>query len=299
MIKPCEYFRKFFHFAGWAIIHNKLDMNRRTFLAMPWGFPSALPAQDILGVPPPPPGKHIVYGADESQFGELRVPTGPGLHPVAIVIHGGYWRARYDLTHMGHLCAALTGEGVATWSLEYRRIGNSGGGWPGTLDDVRAGAVHLRAFAGENHLDLRRVAAIGHSAGGQLVLWLAKQRALSWRGVVPLAPVADLRHAFDLKLSGTVVRDFLGGSPQEVPQRYRAASPIELLPLGVRQRILHGENDDVVPVSISRTYVQAARAKGDDATLTEPPAAGHFELIDPRSTAWPLVRDTILELIQR
>src|SRR5437764_455842 len=137
---------------------------RRVFLAAPL----SLTAQGILDVPPAPRGDRIAYGAGEFQFGELRLPSGRGPHAVAIVIHGGYWRARYDLAHIGHLCEALTKEGLATWSLEYRRIGNPGGGWPGTCDDVRAGAVHLSKIAEEKALDLNRVVALGHSAGGHL-----------------------------------------------------------------------------------------------------------------------------------
>jgi acetyl esterase/lipase len=266
-------------------------------------FPLALnirssAAQSILDIAPPPPGRRIAYGSGEFQFAELRLPAGNGPHPVAIVIHGGYWRAQYDLAHIGHLCTALAREGVAAWSLEYRRLGNPGGGWPGTFDDVRAGAEHLLKIAGEYHLDRTRVLATGHSAGGQLALWLAKQRAIALRGVVPLAPVADLRRAWELRLSSNVVNDLLGGSPTEFPDRYRAASPIELVPLGVPQRLLHGTDDDVVPVSISQGYVAAARKAGDDATLEEIPGAGHFELIDPRSKAWTTVRNSLLALVQ-
>jgi acetyl esterase/lipase len=258
--------------------------------------PLTLAAQSILDLPPPPAGARIAYGPGEFQFAHLRLPAGAGPHPVAIVIHGGYWRARYDLLHIGHLCAVLTREGFATWSLEYRRLGNPGGGWPGTFDDVRTGAAHLEKIAEEHRLDLQRVIATGHSAGGHLVLWLAKQKAIALRGVVPLAPVADLRRAWELKLSDTVAADFLGGSPRQVPDRYRSASPIELVPLGARQRLLHGKDDDVVPIGMSRDYVRAAQAAGDDATLTEIGGAGHFELIDPRSKAWPVVKNTVLEL---
>jgi acetyl esterase/lipase len=272
---------------------------RQAILGLPaLGIRGTLAAQSILDLPPPPPGERIAYGPGEFQFGELRVPAGAGPHPVAIVIHGGYWRAQYDLKHIGHLCEALTRAGMAAWSLEYRRIGNPGGGWPGTLDDVKAGAAHLAKIAKAKGLDLNRVIATGHSAGGHLVLWLAKQKALELKGVVPLAPVADLRRAWELRLSSNVVEEFLGGSPDRVPERYRAASPIEMVPLGVRQRVIHGSADDVVPVSISRGYIAAARAKGDDATLTEPAAAGHFELIDPRSAAWPVVRDAALGLMK-
>jgi acetyl esterase/lipase len=261
------------------------------------GMPLALGAQSILDVPAAPPGLHVVYGSDPFQFGELFLPEGNGPHPVAIVIHGGYWRARYDLRHIGHFCIALAKAGIAAWSLEYRRLGNKGGGFPGTLDDVRAGAVFLERISKERSLDMRRVVATGHSAGGQLVLWLAKQGALPLRGVVPLAPVADLKRAWELKLSDTVVGDFLGGSPTEAWDRYRAASPIEMVPLGMRQRVIHGDRDDVVPISMSREYVAAARKGGDDCTLTELEGAGHFELIDPRNAAWGQVRDTIEKLL--
>ncbi len=265
------------------------------------GWPVGLLAQGILDIPEAPRGVHIAYGGDEFQFGELYAPEGKGPHPVAIVVHGGYWRARYDLRHIGHFCVALAKSGIAAWSLEYRRLGNAGGGFPGTLDDVRAGAAHLQKFAAERSLDLKRVVATGHSAGGQLVLWLAKQKAVALRGVVPLAPVADLRRAWELKLSSNVVAEFLGGSPEEVGDRYRAASPIEMVPLGVKQRVIHGDRDEEVPLSISREYVAAARKSGDDATLTEVEGAGHFELIDPitgkGAAAWGRVRDTIEKLL--
>jgi acetyl esterase/lipase len=265
------------------------------------GIPGALAAQSILDIPAAAPGAHLAYGKNEFQFGELHLPEGKGPHPVAMVIHGGYWRARYDLRHLGHFCAALAKAGMAAWSLEYRRLGNEGGGFPGTLDDVRAGAAFLEKIAGEKRLDMRRVVATGHSAGGQLVLWLAKQRVLPLKGVVPLAPVADLRRAWELKLSSNVAADFLGGSPEEVPDRYRQASPMEMLPLGVRQRVIHGDRDEEVPLSISREFIAAARRSGDDATLTEVAGAGHFELIDPISSggtaAWVRVRDTIEKLL--
>jgi acetyl esterase/lipase len=256
-----------------------------------------MPGDDILSLAPPLADERVPYGSDAYQFGDLRVPSGSGPHPVAIVVHGGYWRARYDLTEVEHLCEAVTRLGLATWSLEYRRIGNPGGGWPGTLDDVRTGAAHLEKIAAERSLDLKRVVAMGHSAGGHLVLWLAKQNAIALRGIVALAPVADLRRAWELKLSERVVADLLGGSPQDLPDRYRSASPIELVPMGVAQRVLHGDNDDVVPFEISRRYVAAAKKSGDDSKLIEVPGAGHFELIDPRSSAWPVVKEAVLELV--
>jgi acetyl esterase/lipase len=254
--------------------------------------------QGILELAPPPPGEKIAYGPDEFQFGELRVPKSTGPHPVAIVIHGGYWRARYDLKHIGHMCEALTRDGFATWSLEYRRLGNPGGGWTGTFDDVKAGAAHLKKIAKGKALDLTRTIAAGHSAGGHLVLWLAKQNAVELRGVVALAPVADLRSAWELKLSNSVVNELLGGSPEKVPERYKSASPMEMLPLGVRQEIIHGDKDDVVPVTMSRAYGDAAVMAGDRASMLEVLGAGHFELIDPRSEAWHAVKGRALALVE-
>jgi acetyl esterase/lipase len=261
-------------------------------------MPLALAAQSIFDIPPAVPGEHIAYGRDPLQFGELYAPEGKGPHAVAIVIHGGYWRARYDLRHIGHFCAALAKSGIAAWSLEYRRLGNAGGGFPGTLDDVRAGAAHLEEIAIAKGLDMKRVTATGHSAGGQLVLWLAKQKAAPLRGVVPLAPVADLKRAYELRLSDNVVAEFLGGSPEAVPDRYRAASPIEMVPMGVAQRVIHGDRDDTVPIEISRAYVAAAQKRGDDCTLTVPEGAGHFELIDPRAAAWKQVRGAIGKFVE-
>ncbi len=255
-------------------------------------------AQSILDLAPPATGEKIAYGADENQFGELRVPEGAGPHPLAIVIHGGYWRARYDLKHIGHLCVALNREGFATWSLEYRRLGNRGGGWPGTLDDARSGSEHVKKIASAKKIDLRRVIAIGHSAGGQIALWLAKQKAIDLRGVVPLAPVADLRKAWELKLSANVVEEFLGGPPSLVAERYRAASPVEMVPLGVAARVIHGAADDVVPISMSREFVAAAKKAGDNAALIELKGTGHFELIDPRSDAWTWVHGAASSLVK-
>jgi acetyl esterase/lipase len=242
--------------------------------------------QSILEIAPPKPGIRIAYGADPNQFAELRLPGHAGPHPVAIFIHGGYWRAAYDLTHTGHLCVALNGAGFATWSVEYRRIGQPGGGYPGTMEDVRAAALHLKQVAKEHGLDLAKVVVGGHSAGGQLALWLAAQKAIELRGVVALAAVSDLRRAWELRLSNGVVGEFLGGPPERYPERYRMASPAELLPISAPQHLLHGTADDIVPFEFSERFAAASK----NAKLTPLPGAGHFELIDPRSREWPAVK---------
>ena len=248
-----------------------------------------------MDLPAPKGGARIAYGSDPNQFGELRVPARKGPHPVILFIHGGFWQAAYGLTYAGHLCAALTQAGFATWSLEYRRIGQQGGGWPGTQDDVRRGAEHLSKLHERYDLDRRRVMAAGHSAGGQLALWLAAQAAVrsvvDLRGVVGLAAVSDLRRAWSLKLGGGAAAEYLGGTPREVPARYSSSSPIELLPIGVPQRVLHGTADDVVPFEMSGSFARASK----NARLVAMEGTGHFDLIDPRSSAWPVVRKNLTE----
>jgi acetyl esterase/lipase len=253
--------------------------------------------REILTLPAPPHDHKIAYGEDPFQFGYLRLPKSGGPHPVVIVIHGGFWRAAFDLEHSGHLCAALTRAGLATWSLEYRRIGNPGGGWPGTCEDILRGAEHVRTLASRFPLNGSRVVAIGHSAGGHLALWLASQRKPRLRGAVALAGVADLRRAWDLHLSNTVVGDFMGGSPAEGSGEYRKASPIERVPLRTPSRLIHGDADDVVPIEISERFVAAAVKAGDDSKLIRLRGADHFAVIDPRAPEWAAVEHTVLELI--
>jgi len=237
----------------------------------------------------------IPYGTDPFQFGELTVPSDDGLHPVVIVIHGGFWRAKYDLEYMRPVCESFAGAGLAVWNLEYRRIGNSGGGWPGTLNDVAAGAGYVASMAERFQLDLSRVIAIGHSAGGHLAFWLAAQKTLL-TAAVSLAGVVDLRRAWELKLSNAAVADLLGGSPEDVPDRYDFASPIEQLPFGIPQKLFHGTIDDAVPIEISKRYVQVAQLRGDNVQLISLQGAGHFDVLDPCTKEFGLVRDAVVNL---
>jgi acetyl esterase/lipase len=260
---------------------------------------------DILGTPPPPATKRIAYGTDRFQFGEIRLPTGSGPFPVVVNIHGGFWRSQYSLDHAGHLCAALADAGIATWNIEYRRLGNPGGGWMGTFEDVGKAMDTLRTLAATYPLDLNRTAVMGHSAGGHLALWVVARHtfsadhpfyspdAFAFQGVVALAPVADLAMAWQLRLSNTVVADLMGGSPVSHPDRYATRSPIELLPLGIPQILVHGVRDDIVPIAIAERYVEAARAKGDDCKLERLPTAGHFEVIDPTTPEWRVVLQAV------
>jgi acetyl esterase/lipase len=262
-------------------------------------------SESILDRLPPLPDQRLRYGAEPLQFGDLRLPEEPGPHPCAVAIHGGFWRNRYTLEHLGHLCAALTAAGIATWSIEYRRIGDPGGGWPGTFQDVVLATRSVFDNAARHDIDPNRIIAIGHSAGGHLASWLAgagnvpedspiRSSSLPLRAAVSLAGVLDLRRAWELRLSEGVVQDLLGGDPDDVPDRYAAASPVELVPGGVPHLLVHGDDDDIVPIELSERYREAATAHGDDVTMLVLPHTGHFELIDPESLVWPEVLAAIL-----
>ena len=256
-----------------------------------------MPADDIYDLPAPPADARLPYGSDPNQFGEIRVPRTGGPFPIALVIHGGYWRAKYDLKHAGHLCAALTNRGLATWNLEYRRVGNPGGGWPGTFEDVRSGYRYVSQIAQRYKLDVSKLLLIGHSAGGALALCLAGHEP-SIKRVISLAGVVDLQQAWELHLSDNAVVGFLGGEPRAVPEHYREADPMQLKIPQATQWLIHGASDDTVPPFLSRNYSEQKKMRGENVHYLEISTAGHSDLIDPRSTAWPKVEGTALHLLQ-
>ncbi len=249
------------------------------------------------------PFERIAYGAAPQQFGELRrPPAGPALG-VVVVIHGGFWRSQDGgLGTMVAAAEALARDGFVTWNIEYRRVGDPGGGWPGTFLDVGAAIDHLKTIGPQRGLNLRRVAILGHSAGGQLAVWgagrrwirggdLRTPRPLRLRGAVALAGVVDLRRAYALGLPG--VAELMGGSPELVPDRFATGDPASLVPIGVPQLLVHGVADRVVPVSMSQDFQREARARGDDAQLVTLPGVGHAEVIDPRTAAWTPTREAV------
>ena len=223
------------------------------------------------------------YDDHPSQTGELFVPSGSGPFRVVVVVHGGYWKAQYDRSLMDGLCADLAAHGLAAWNIEYRRVG-AGGGWPQTFLDVGS-AVDLLADL-DAPLDLSHVGAVGHSAGGQLALWAAKRASLP---VVALAPVSDVRDAVTRRGSDSAPARYMA------PEHFADGSPLELLPLGVPQILVHGTADDSVPYEMSERYVASA---GPDAELVTLDRAGHFEPIDPLSAEWPAVQAAIERLLE-
>ncbi len=250
----------------------------------------------LTAQPPPDADARHVYGAAPLQYGDLRLPQGPGPHPLVVVVHGGYWQAIYNLIHAGHLCVDLAEHGIATWNVEYRRLGDPGGGWPGTLDDVSAALAHVAELSRHHPIDLDRVALFGHSAGGHLALLAGERSDLRLRGVLSAAGVVDL-HATHRRGddTGLIVR-FLGGGPGEVPDRWRDASPLQRLPLGLRQILAVGTAD--VHLEPNEGYAEAALAAGDEVELVTFEGAGHFELVDPAAAEWRDLRARLAELLR-
>ena len=268
---------------------------------------TVMSASDALELPRPEPDHRIAYGDDPLQFGELRIPDGEGPFPVVIVIHGGCWLAEYDLGYMSSFADALTAAGVATWSIEYRRVGNEGGGWPGTFQDVADAADFLLEIAVEYELDTDQVAAVGHSAGGHLALWLAGRKwlevddplrgegPLALNGVVALAGIPDLEAYAAPEGCGAAVSGLLGGEPEDVVDRVQRASPIQLVPFGIDVAMVIGSQDPIVPASQARNFEEAAHQMGDVVEVIEIGGAGHFELVDPRHRGFEITRIKVLQ----
>ena len=264
--------------------------------------------------------KRLKYGPEQLHFGDLYLPDQADQRATVILIHGGSWRATYGLELMNGLAEDLARRGYTVWNIEYRRIGDPGGGWPGTLQDVALATDYLRELAPSYTLDLTKVVPIGHSAGGHLAFWLAARpriplfahnspiagsqlssdeetaTPLVLAGAISLAGVIDLEMAWQLHLSNNAVVELLGGSITDVPERYTVASPAAMLPLGVPQVLIHGTNDDSVPLQVSQAYTNAARAVNDPVTYIELEGVDHFDVIDPHSQAWAMTINELQKL---
>lgn len=267
--------------------------------------------EQVAALHAPPPDHTIAYGTAPQQFGHLRLPKGKGPFGVVIYVHGGCYKAEYSIAHAGALEQALAEAGFAVWSLEYRRVGDDGGGWPGTFQDLARGADHLRVLAQQYPLDLTRVVAAGHSAGGNSALWLAARRKISKDSplyvadplpvgaVLSLAPAGDFVEMHAKNGCGGIMEPLMGGSPQSVADRYRAASPGELLPIGVPQAIVIAHRDERF-LEFGRSYAAKAKNAGDEQlVVVDAPQSGHFDVIAPTTTTWGIVRQALDDLFAK
>jgi len=271
---------------------------------------------DVSALHSKPADVRISYGKDPLQFGDLRLPEKSGLHPLAIVIHGGCWVTKFaDYKNTAAFADALRDEGIATWNIEYRKIGNAGGGWPGTFQDIAAAVDLLPSIAKKYSLDLSHVIVIGQSAGGHFALWLAgrhnlpassvlyKKNPLAIHGVLSLGGVPDLlafreQAKIDCE-SGDILGKLVGeGTVDNYTKNFKEASPSELLPLGVKQILIYGKDEVTVPVKFGDDYKKIASSKGDNVSVITVKDAAHHEYIVPNSVTWPVILTKVKELLK-
>jgi acetyl esterase/lipase len=255
--------------------------------------PMALDA--YLALTGPAPAAHVAYGAAPSQFGELFVPAGEVLHPVAVIVHGGCWTKEFGgITQMRNMAGALAAQGIAVWNIEYRRYDEEGGGYPGMYQDVATAMDRLRVLAPQYRLDLSRIVLVGHSAGGHLAQWagsLYVADPLPVPVVISLGGLADLRNEAALIESSCdrCSAQLAGTASPDRPDIYSDTSPAELLPSGVRTVLIHGEVDTISPPRAGRDYARRATAAGDAADVIVLPGASHYDEVAATSPAWAIV----------
>ncbi len=245
----------------------------------------------------------LAYGPHPDQRGDLYLPEASSA-PLVCLLHGGFWRLPYGREELAPVAADLSSRGLAVWNLEYRRTGAEGHGWPATFEDIDLALAYLPALhRAHPQVDIRRIVVAGHSAGGHLAFWAASRPGASSSAVrvlaaIGLAPLLDLHAAQASGLGNRAVEALLGGTPATVPDRYREASPLALLPLGIRQYVIHGAADAAVPPGMSRHYVDAARRAGDIAVCVMLPATDHMAFLDPGSGAHRMFCQCIAEAVQ-
>lgn len=260
--------------------------------------------EDYISLKHAAPDHRISYGKHSEQFGELYLPKENNLHPTIIMIHGGCWQARYNLTVLGQLSKALTKIGYAVWNIEFRRLGN-GGGFPITFEDVAMGADFLNTIAKKYALDLNSLTAMGHSAGGHLALWLAGRHHLSRSSkfhsnsaiklerVISLAGIPDLVAGVEQDICRGACLNLMGGLPNKIPEQYQLASPHHLLPLNIPHWHLVGEHDPLVPVSYLEPFIQRAKQQDTHVHFEVIPEIGHFEMVMPNTVSWNYIKEAL------
>jgi acetyl esterase/lipase len=276
--------------------------------------PKLMDWPDLLGRPLPRGGERIAYGPAPQEVGDLWLPDGPGRFPVVLIVHGGCWDSRVaKLTIMNYAADDLRRRGFAVWNIEYRGVDQPGGGYPGTFQDVAAGADALARLAAKHHLDLRRLVALGHSAGGHLALWLAArpnlpvgsvlrspaplaiQAVVSTGGLPDLETVAALG---DASCGTERVRKLTGSPTPARPDVYADTSPLALQPGRARVVMLNGQFDELAPPSMGESDAARLNARGGRARQVTIANTGHVELIAPGTAAWTTTVETIEALVR-
>lgn len=292
--------------ADWGELLPKSLLQEVTRIAAP----CTLVRVNILSLPVLRADHRIPYGPGPCQFGDLWLPDAKARSPFPVVVffHGGWWRSEYDLGYAGYLCQALTRQGIAVWSVEYRRVGSTGGGWPATFQDAAAGCDFVASLAKTYPLDLSRIVTLGHSAGGHLAFWVAGRAHISpeselflprpqlaLRAAIALAGAVDLRLTIDLSGYSTFAHDreevfaLMGGPPKDLAKRYQAGNPGDLLPFQAPQLLIQGTEDDQIPPELPARWAEMSTRLGSHASVKIVPGADHFDIVDPRSRAWATV----------
>jgi acetyl esterase/lipase len=241
------------------------------------------------------------YGGHPLQAGEWFAPLGDDIAATVVLVHGGFWGKDYE-RHLEHSVATdLARRGYLCWNIDYRSAAEP---WPATLTDVAAAYDHLLLGEFASRVDTRRVAIVGHSAGGHLAAWLASRHRLPAGApgynpsmlrpalAVPQAGVLALALAAERRVGRGAVQAFVGGSATDYPERYQVADPIKLLPTGIRSVLIHPIRDKSVPIQQSRLYLEAANDAGDDCSL-EVARGDHFTPLDPKSRAHQQLLDAL------